>query len=206
MAAAGVRFVREGLVYRAVAPGRDAVAPDRGAGARGARAAIRGAPGTTGGAPWPRSTALLGGTPARFDYVERKLAVTWSDVWARSLWEEGRYAEALPWFEDAARVGFDFPEARLNLAVAAEAADRPDLAAAELVAAHALDPRRPEAAARLAALLARAGRFREAAAWFERAYGALPDPALATLAARAWERAGDTPRARLWTRRAGGGA
>jgi len=91
----------------------------------------------------------------------------------------------------------------VNLAVAAEAANRPDLAAAELLAAHALDPRRPEAAARLAALLARAGQYREAAGWFERAYGALPDPTLATLAARAWERAGDAPRARLWSRRAG---
>jgi Flp pilus assembly protein TadD len=103
-------------------------------------------------------------------------------------------------------VGFDFPEARVNFAVAAEAAGRPEVAGAELVVAHALDPRRPEAAARLAALLARAGHFREAGAWFERAYVATPDPVLAALAARAWERAGDRAKARLWNARSGSGA
>jgi tetratricopeptide (TPR) repeat protein len=189
LAGAGVRFLREGLVYRAVAPGRDA---GRDAGQASRRTA-----------EWPRSTALLGGAPARFDYVERKLAVTWSDVMARSLWEQGRLEEALPWFEDAVRVGFDFPEARVNLAVTAEALGREEQAAVELLTAHALDPRRPEAAARLAALLARAGQYREAARWFERAYGARPDPALASLAARAWERAGDASKARLWSRRTG---
>jgi hypothetical protein len=188
LAASGVRFVREGLVYRAVAPGA---------------AAAAGAEASAGaGEAWPRSTALLGGDPERFDYVERKLAVTWSDVRARALWEQGRMAEALPWFEDAARVGFDFPEARMNLAVAAEGAGRPDRALAELLAAHALDPRRAEPAARVAVLLVRARNFGEAARWFETAYRAEPDPRLAADAAHAWTLAGEPERARRWSERA----
>ena len=201
LSAAGVGFVREGLVYRAAPPGLEPGA------SRSGPVAASPSPASPPPVParpaWPRSTELLGGSPWRFDYVERKLAVTWSDVMARSLWEQDRPGEALPWFEDAARVGFDFPEARVNLAVVAEALGRREQAAAELLTAHSLDPRRPEAAARLAALLARAGQYGEAARWFERAYGARPDPALASLAARAWDRAGDPARARLWRGRAG---
>jgi hypothetical protein len=187
---AGVRFDRQGLVFRATAPGGA-----RGSGTRPPAAATEG---------WPSSTALLGGAPERFDYVERKLAVTWSDVRARTLWESGQVEAALPWFEDAARVGFDFPEARLNLAAAAEAAGRADLALMELLAAHALDPRQVEPAARLAGLLVRAGRYAEGAAWFERAYRAAPDPRLAADAARAWSLAGEPARASRWSERAGG--
>jgi len=186
LAEAGVRFLREGLVFRAVAPGR-ATRP----------AEIRVPEGA-----WPRSTELLGGPPARFDYAERKLAVTWSDVRARTLWEQGRAGAALPWFEDAARVGFDFPEARMNLAVVAEAAGHPELALTELLAAHALDPRRAESAGRLAVLFVHAKRYGEAARWFETAYRAEPDPRLAADAAHAWSLAGDPERAKRWRARA----
>jgi hypothetical protein len=196
LVASGVRFTRAGLVYRAEAPasapaGPAAVAP------RAGDASGRAAPGA-----WPRSTALLGGRPERYDYVERKLAVTWSDVRARALWEAGDVGASLPWFEDAARVGFDFPEARMNLAVAAEAAGRPGLALTELLAAHALDPRSVEPAARLAMLLVRAERYADAARWFETAYRTEPDPRLAADAARAWSLAGDSGRARAWRERA----
>jgi hypothetical protein len=186
---AGVRFSREGLVFRAVPPGS------------GPRPVALPAAAAPDGA-WPRSTALLGGAPERFDYVERKLAVTWSDVRARTLWEQGRVAAALPWFEDAARVGFDFPEARTNLAVAAEAAGHPELALTELLAAHALDPRRADTAGRLAVLFVHAKRYGEAALWFETAYRAEPDPRLAADAAHAWSLAGDAERARAWRARA----
>ncbi len=185
---AGVRFRNEGLVYRAVAPGGLFPALPRRASA----------------GPWPRSSDLLPGGPARYDYVTRKLAVSWSDLRAQALYDARRYAEALPWFEDAARVGFDFPEAHLNLAAAAAATGDPGRALSELLAAHALDPRRPEPAARLAALLATAGRYRDAARWFETAYDAEPSPALAHDAARAWRLAGDVVRAREWSRRADG--
>jgi len=187
LARAGVRFVSEGLAYRAVAPG--AREPTRQP--RWLEAA------------WPRSSELLPGGPERYDYVTRKLAVTYSDVRAQALWNEGKFAEALPWFQDAARVGFDFPSAHTNLAMAAAAAGEPELAVAELLRARALSPDDPEPAARLAALLATGRLYRDAATWFERAYRIRPAQAWAADAARAWSLAGDEERARLWRRRAG---
>ena len=125
-------------------------------------------------ADWPRSSALLGGRPERFDYVTRKLAVSYSDAAARRLWSRGRIREALPWFLDAARVGFDFPGARINAATALAANGAPDRALDELLAACRLAPYDPEPPARLAVFLATAGRPRDAAVWFERAYEASP--------------------------------
>lgn len=199
LAAAGVRFVNEGLVYRAVAPDGGRVATAALPAAEPGSASSSGASAVRG---WPRSSELLPGGPARYDYVTRKLAVTWSDLRAQALFSQGRFAEALPWFRDAARVGFDFPEAHQNLAAAAAAAGEPDLALSELLASHALDPRRAEPAARIASLLATAGRYRDAAHWFERAYGAEPCTALAHDAARAWSLAGDAARSQRWSARA----
>jgi len=187
LAASGVRFVPEGLVSRALPPGTSAEA--------GAAWAPR--------AGWPWSSDLLPGGAERYDYVTRKLAVSYSDAAAQALWNAGRVRESLPWFEDAARVGFDFPEAHLNLAAASAAAGQPDRALDELLAARALAPRSPEPAARLAMFLAAAGRHREAAIWFERAYHLGPNAALAADAARAWNLAGDGKRARFWTERVG---
>ncbi|HEX7078192.1 MAG TPA: DUF2723 domain-containing protein [Candidatus Eisenbacteria bacterium] len=193
LVAAGVRFTQRGIVYRA------------------------GAPGTAGGGPggaaveeagwvlpdsWPRSSDLLPGGPGRYDYVTRKMAVTYSDAAARWCWDRGRVDEALPWFQDAARVGFDFPGAHLNLATAAAASGDPDLALTELLRACSIAPYDPEPAARLAVFLASAGRARDAALWFEKAFRVEPGRALAADAARAWSMAGDPERARVWTRRA----
>jgi tetratricopeptide (TPR) repeat protein len=182
---AGVRFTSEGLIDRAALPG-----------ARPPAAAWMPS------ASWPRSGDLLPGGPARYDYVTRKLAVSYSDAAARALWNAGRSREALPWFEDAARVGYDFPAARLNLATAAAASGDADRALTELLAARSLAPRDPEPAARLAVFLDAAGRPRQAAIWFEKAYGLKPAPSLAGDAARAWTRAGDLTRAKIWRERA----
>jgi Protein of unknown function (DUF2723) len=188
LASAGVRFIPEGLVSRAVAPSTRAVA-DRHDGAE------------TGWLPpegWPKSCDLLPGGSARYDYVTRKLAVSYSDAAGRALWEAGRPADAFPWLEDAARVGFDFPEAHLNLSTAAAVLGRPELALDELLRARTLAPFAPEPAARLAAFLGAAGRHKDAALWFERAYEMAPNAALASDAARAWRLAGDGARARFW--------
>lgn len=179
----GVRFRNEGLVYRAVLPERAGADADTNRVEAGS---------------WARSTDLLPGGPERYDYVTRKLAITYSATRSQALWEAGRYEDALPWFEDAARVGFDFPEARMNLAVAAAAAGRPEVTLAELVAAMRLAPYDPEPSARLAVLFAVAGRYRDAAVYFERAYRISPSVELAANAARAWSLAGDRERARYW--------
>jgi hypothetical protein len=177
MVKAGVRFENEGLVYLATLE--------------------HGAPNNVT-TKWPKSTALLPGGPERYDYVTRKLAITYSATRAQTLWDDGRYADALPWFEDAALVGFDFPAARMNLAVAAAAAGKPDVTLTELLAAMQLAPYDPEPSARLAVLFAVAGRYRDAAVYFERAYRILPSPQLASNAARAWSLAGERERARYW--------
>ena len=183
---AGVTFTQEGIVYRATLPGHPTTATS----------AWR-LP-----AKWPRSSDLLSGLPERFDYVTRKLAVTYSDAAARWLWDQGRIEDALPWFEDAARVGFDFPGAHLNYATAAAAASEPDLALSEFLRALALAPYDPEPPARLAVFLAAAGRPREAALWFEKAFRVEPRSEIAADAARAWTLAGDEARARVWNQRA----
>ena len=185
---AGVAFRNEGLVYHATLPGpsRTRAGPDRGA-----------SPLLSYG-PWPRSTELLPGGPERYDYVTRKLAITYSATRAQLLWELNRYQEAFPWFEDAARVGFDFPGARMNLAVAAAALGKKDVTLGELLAALRLAPYDPEPSARLAVLFAVAGRYRDAAFYFERAYKIRPSVELATNAARAWSLAGERARAQSW--------
>jgi tetratricopeptide (TPR) repeat protein len=180
----GVSFVNEGLVYRAVPSGSPF--PRRPV----QRAAL------------PRSSELLPGGAKRYDYVTRKLAVTYSDVRAQELWHEGRIAEALPWFEDAAQVGFDFPIAHMNLATAAAACGKPETALAELLEARSLSPTDPEPAARIGSLLATARLYRDAATWFERAYRLRPARALAADASRAWRLAGNDERARQWQYRA----
>ncbi len=184
---AGVAFRQEGIVYRASSPG--ALAP---------------AAATEWTLPdaWPRSSELLEGGPERYDYVTRKLAVTYSDAAARWLWDQGRIDDALPWFEDAALVGFDFPGAHLNYATAAAAAGEPDLALGEFLRALALAPYDPEPPARLAVFLAAAGRPREAALWFEKAFRVSPRSEIAADAARAWTLAGDETRAQIWNERA----
>jgi hypothetical protein len=198
LAAAGVRFVPAGLVSRALPPeaAKQGTPRHGGSGAEVANA-------WTPQGSWPWSSDLLPGGPERYDYVTRKLAVSYSDVAAQALWNSGHVRESLPWFEDAARVGFDFPEAHLNLASASAAAGKPERAIDELLTARALAPRSPEPAARLAVFLAAAGRHREAALWFERAYRLSPNAALAADAARAWKLAGDGTRARYWTERIG---
>ncbi|HEU4764483.1 MAG TPA: hypothetical protein VFT93_02400, partial [Candidatus Eisenbacteria bacterium] len=65
-----------------------------------------------------------------------------------------------------------------------------------------LAPYDPEPPARLAVFLASAGRHRDAALWFERAFRAEPLPAIAADAARAWSLAGEPARAEEWGRRA----
>ncbi|MGE5177872.1 MAG: protein O-mannosyl-transferase family, partial [Bacteroidota bacterium] len=154
----GVRFTQRGLLYEASAPSGNAAA----------------APGWSVPRDWPRSSDLLDGHPERYDYVTRKMAVAYSDAAARRLWTEGKTADALPWFLDAARVGYDFPGAHLNAATALATAGRPERALDELLAACRLAPYDPEPAARLAIFLAAAGRHRDAARWFERAYRAEP--------------------------------
>lgn len=187
MVEAGVAFTQEGIVYRATLP---------------AHPATPAKPAWRLPAKWPRSSDLLSGAPERYDYVTRKLAVTYSDAAARWLWDQGRIEDALPWFEDAARVGFDFPGAHLNYATAAAAASEPDLALSEFLRALALAPYDPEPPARLAVFLATAGRPREAALWFEKAFRVEPRSEIAADAARAWTLAGDDARARVWTQRA----
>jgi len=186
---AGVAFRNEGLVYRATLP--DA---SRGRGRRDPSPLLS-------YGPWPRSTELLPGGPERFDYVTRKLAITYSATRAQLLWELNRYQAAFPWFEDAARVGFDFPGARMNLAVAAAALGKQDVTLGELLAALRLAPYDPEPSARLAVLFAVAGRYRDAAFYFERAYKIQPSVELATSAARAWSLAGERARAQSWEAR-----
>jgi len=180
---AGVQFENRGLVYLAALPGK---------------AASDSRPESVAVAAWPRSSDLLPGGPERYDYVTRKLAISYSGARAQMLWEEGRYAEALPWFEDAARVGFDFPAARMNLAVAAAAAGKAEVTLSELLAALKLAPYDPEPSARIAVLFAVAGRYRDAAFYFERAYRIRPSAQLAGNAARAWSLAGERKRALYW--------
>ncbi|HEU4335589.1 MAG TPA: DUF2723 domain-containing protein, partial [Candidatus Eisenbacteria bacterium] len=83
---AGVTAESRGLVARALPPGS--------------------APADRWSAPagWPRSSDLLGGRPERYDFVTRKLAVSYSDAAGRAAWERGDAAAALAWYEDAARV------------------------------------------------------------------------------------------------------
>lgn len=195
LVASGAGFVQEGLVSRAMSPG--AMRTRREAQQSGA-ASPHAAAAWLPPADWPRSSELLPGKPSRYDYVTRKMAVSYSDAAARALWNAGRYEEALPWFQDAARIGYDFVEARLNLATAAATVGRIDLTLAQLLTARRLAPLDPEPAARLAVFLGSAGRHRDAALWFERAYRIAPDATVASDAARAWWRAGDDERARYW--------
>jgi Flp pilus assembly protein TadD len=130
------------------------------------------------------------------------MAVTYSDAAARWLWSRGRVHEAMRWFFDAARVGYDFPGAHLNAATAAAAAGKPELALEELLTACRLAPYAAEPKARLAVFLAATERPRDAALWFERAFRTEPSRALAADACRAWTRAGDVERAESWGRRA----
>ena len=188
----GVRFQNEGLVYRAI------LASEEGPGATRGNKLSGGSRMASNAAVWPRSTDLLPGGPERYGYVERKLAITYSAARAQALWEAERYEDAFPWFEDAARVGFDFPAARMNLAVAAAASGKPEVTLTELVAAMKLAPYDPEPPARLAVLFAVAGRYRDAAVYFERAYRISPSAELASNAARAWSLAGERERARYW--------
>ncbi len=184
LAQAGVQFENHGLVYLATLP-------------RGSR----GGPNPGENVAWPKSTDLLPGGPERYDYVTRKLAISYSATRGQTLWEEGKYAEALPWFRDAARVGFDFPAARMNLAVAAAAVGNADLTLSELLEALKLAPYDPEPSARLAVLFAMAGRYRDAAFYFERAYRIKPSAELAANAARAWSLAGEKKKAQYWEAR-----
>jgi tetratricopeptide (TPR) repeat protein len=182
MVDAGVQFANRGLVYQAsLGPKAAQASPDQ--------------------EPWPKSSDLLPGGPERYDYVTRKLAIGYSSTRAQDLWEKARYAEALPWFQDAARVGFDFPAARMNLSVAAAAAGKAEMTLAELLAALKLAPYDPEPSARLAVLFAVAGRYRDAAYYFERAYRIQPSAQLAGNAARAWSLAGERKRAQYWEAR-----
>jgi hypothetical protein len=178
--AAGVGFATRGLSSRALAPGAPAPEPWH-------------APAT-----WPLSSKLLGDHPERYDFVTRKLAIAYSDAAARAAWNRGDARGALAWYEDAARVGFDTPEAHWNVAVAAAAAGMPDRALDALIEARVLAPHRAESAARLAAFLAAARRYDDAARWFERAFRDEPSAALAADASRAWTLAGDDARAAAW--------
>jgi tetratricopeptide (TPR) repeat protein len=190
---AGVVFHQEGLVARALPPLPDWKVPPR---------RVEPKPWLPP-AEWPRSAALLTGNPKRYDYVTRKLAVSYSDAAARALWNQGLVLESIPWFEDAARVGYDFAGAHLNLATALAAGGVPERALDELLRARAVAPLDPEPAARLAVFLGAAGRHEDAARWFERAYRIDPLPTFATDAARAWARAGNTERSRYWRERTG---
>jgi len=186
----GVQFQNDGLVYLATLPRELKPAANRTAPAAPVEVST--------GRSWPRSSDLLPGGPERYDYVTRKLAIGYSGVRAQSLWDAGRYADALPWFQDAARVGFDFPAARMNLAVAAAATGNAELTLAELLAAMKIAPYDPEPSARLAVLFAVGGRYRDAARYFERAYRIRPSAQLAANAGRAWTLAGEGKRARYW--------
>ncbi|HZI89013.1 MAG TPA: DUF2723 domain-containing protein, partial [Candidatus Polarisedimenticolia bacterium] len=186
----GVQFQNVGLVYLATLPRE--LDPYAGK---------RMVPPSSNVESWPRSSDLLPGGPERYDYVTRKLAVGYSGVRAQTLWEQGRYQEALPWFQDAARVGFDFPAARMNLAVAAAATGNAETTLSELLTALKLAPYDPEPSARLAVLFAVGGRYRDAATYFERAYRIRPSAELAANAARAWSLAGEAKRARVWEAR-----
>jgi tetratricopeptide (TPR) repeat protein len=196
--AAGVRFIPAGLVHRAILPGGgrsgSPPAPEADAGALAA---------WTPPADWPKSTALLPGGPRKYDYVTRKLAVSYSDAAARCLWNRGRLEEAYPWFVDAAAVGFDNVGARLNLATVAATVGEPEKALTEFLAARKLAPLDPEPLAQLAVFLSVAGRHRDAALFFEKAYRMMPVPSRASDAARAWALAGDEARAKSWRGRAG---
>lgn len=183
---AGVRFQSAGLLARALPAGASTADAEE----------------WTPPAAWPRSADLLGGHPERYDFVTRKLAVSYSDAAARALLAKGQFAAALPWFEDAARVGYDMPEAHWNVALTAAAAGDPDRALDALLTARSLAPGRAESASRLALFLASAGRHADAARWFERAFRSDPTAALAEDAARAWNLAGDPARAREWNDRA----
>jgi transmembrane protein TMEM260 (protein O-mannosyltransferase) len=195
--ASGVRFLSAGLVHRAILPGRGRVPPAAGGAGTAALAAW------TPPSDWPRSTELLPGGPGKYDYVTRKLAVSYSDAAARSLWNQGELKESYAWFADAAAVGFDNAGARLNLAAAAAAVGKPEVALSELLAARELAPLDPEPVGRLAVFLSVAGHHREAALWFEKAYRMMPLPSRASDAARAWALAGDEAKAKLWRGRAG---
>jgi hypothetical protein len=186
----GVQFQNRGLVYLATLP-HELASP-------ASRTAPSPPPATGTSAPWPKSSSLLPGGPERYDYVTRKLAIGYSGVRAQTLWDEGRYADALPWFQDAAKVGFDFPAAHMNLAVAAAATGNAELTLAELLTALKLAPYDPEPSARLAVLFAVGGRYRDAASYFERAYHIRPSAQLAADAGRAWSLAGEGKRARYW--------
>jgi tetratricopeptide (TPR) repeat protein len=189
LAQTGVQFQNQGLVYLATLPHELAVKQN------GREQHPEVAP----GAPeWPKSSSLLPGGPERYDYVTRKLAIGYSGVRAQALWEAGRYADALPWFQDAARVGFDFPAAHMNLAVAAASTGNAELTLSELLTALKLAPYDPEPSARLAVLFAVGGRYRDAASYFERAYHIRPSAELAADAGRAWSLAGEGKRARYW--------
>jgi hypothetical protein len=178
--ASGVSFAQRGLLYQAGVSGPDWRLPLQ----------------------WPRSSDLLRGHPEHYDYVTRKMAVSYSDAAARWLWSRGRVQDAMRWFFDAARVGYDFPGAHLNAATAAAAAGKPELALEELLTACRLAPYAAEPPARLAVFLAATERPRDAAIWFERAFRAEPSRALAADACRAWTEAGDAERAERWGRRA----
>jgi len=178
---AGVRFASAGLVSLACPPGS-------------AMPAAWSPP-----AAWPRSTALLSGKPRHYDFVTRKLAISYSDAAARELLIRGDFETALSWFEDAAAVGFDMPEAQWNLSVAAAAAGRPERALDALLSARTLAPRSAESASRLALFLSAAGQHADAARWFERAYRDAPSAELAEDVSRAWGLAGDDARARAWS-------
>jgi hypothetical protein len=180
LARAGVQFTNRGLVYLATVAGSSA------------------GPAFAETRAWPRSTDLLPGGPERYDYVTRKLAISYSAARAQALWEAGRLRESLPWFQDAARVGFDFPASRMNLAVAAAATGNAEMTLSELLAALKLAPYDPEPSARLAVLFAVAGRYKDAAYYFERAYRIQPSAELAANAARAWTLAGEKKRAIYW--------
>jgi len=190
---AGVVFRQEGLVARAYPPLPNWKEPPR---------RVMPKPWLPP-ADWPKSGALLGGAPNRYDFVTRKLAVSYSDAAARAYWNQGLVAEAIPWFEDAARVGYDIAGAHLNLATALATAGVPERALDELLRARTVAPLDPEPAARLAVFLGAAGRHEDAARWFERAYRIDPLPTFATDAARAWARAGNAERSRYWRERTG---
>jgi hypothetical protein len=196
--AAGVRFIPAGLVHRAILPGggRPGSPPVPEADALALAA-------WTPPADWPTSTALLPGGPRKYDYVTRKLAVSYSDAAAHCLWDRGRPEEAYPWFVDAAAVGFDNVGARLNLATVAATVGEPEKALTEFLAARKLAPLDPEPLAQLAVFLSVAGRHRDAALFFEKAYRMMPVPSRASDAARAWALAGDAARAKSWRGRAG---
>jgi len=193
LADAGVVFHQEGLVARAFSPLPNWKEPPR---------RVLPKPWLPP-ADWPKSATLLGGRPKRYDFVTRKLAVSYSDAAARALWSQGLVAESIPWFEDAARVGYDIAGAHLNLATALATAGVPERALDELLVARAVAPLDPEPAARLAVFLGAAGRHEDAARWFERAYRIDPLPTFAVDAARAWARAGNVERSRYWRERTG---